>query len=102
MYQAMDSLRCELIVDKGPNARHFTLNLQPFTLIGATTRVGMITAPLRDRFGVVFRLDYYTPEDLKKIVVRSVEDPRYRGIRRGGDRDRETRRAGRRGSRTVS
>jgi Holliday junction DNA helicase RuvB len=71
MYQAMDSLRCELIVDKGPNARHFTLNLQPFTLIGATTRVGMITAPLRDRFGVVFRLDYYTPEDLKKIVVRS-------------------------------
>jgi Holliday junction DNA helicase RuvB len=71
MYQAMDSLRCELIVDKGPNARHFTLNLQPFTLIGATTRVGMITAPLRDRFGVVFRLDYYEPEDLKKIVVRS-------------------------------
>jgi Holliday junction DNA helicase RuvB len=71
MYQAMDSLRCELIVDKGPNARHFTLNLQPFTLIGATTRVGMITAPLRDRFGVVFRLDYYTPDDLKKIVVRS-------------------------------
>jgi Holliday junction DNA helicase RuvB len=71
MYQAMDDLRCELIVDKGPNARHYALNLQPFTLIGATTRVGMITAPLRDRFGVVFRLDYYTPEDLEKIVHRS-------------------------------
>ncbi len=71
MYQAMDNLRCELIVDKGPNARHYTLSLQPFTLIGATTRVGMITAPLRDRFGVVFRLDYYAPEDLEKIVVRS-------------------------------
>ena len=71
MYQAMDNLKCELIVDKGPNARHFTLNLQPFTLIGATTRVGMITAPLRDRFGVVFRLDYYAPEELKEIVVRS-------------------------------
>lgn len=71
LYQAMDDLKCELIVDKGPSARHYTLNLQPFTLVGATTRVGMLTAPLRERFGVVFRLDYYTPEDLKKIVLRS-------------------------------
>ncbi len=71
LYQAMDDLRCELIVDKGPNARHYTLNLQPFTLVGATTRVGMLTAPLRERFGVVFRLDYYAPEDLKKIVLRT-------------------------------
>lgn len=71
LYQAMDDLKCELIVDKGPAARHYTLNLQPFTLIGATTRVGMITAPLRDRFGVVFRLDYYAPEDLEMIVRRS-------------------------------
>jgi Holliday junction DNA helicase RuvB len=67
----MDDLKCELIVDKGPNARHYTLNLEPFTLVGATTRAGMITAPLRDRFGMVFRLDYYTPEDLEKIVHRS-------------------------------
>jgi Holliday junction DNA helicase RuvB len=58
-------------VDKGPNARHYTLNLEPFTLIGATTRVGMITAPMRDRFGVVIRLEFYTPEDLQKIVTRS-------------------------------
>ncbi len=71
MYQAMDSLRCELIVDKGPNARHYTLNIEPFTLIGATTRAGMITAPLRDRFGVVFRLDFYSPAELCVIVKRS-------------------------------
>ena len=71
LYQAMDDLRCELIVDKGPNARHYTLNLEPFTLVGATTRVGMLTAPLRDRFGVVFRLDFYDPEELKRIVIRS-------------------------------
>jgi Holliday junction DNA helicase RuvB len=71
MYQAMDSLKCELIVDKGPNARHYTLNIEPFTLVGATTRAGMITAPLRDRFGVVFRLDFYTPRDLAVIVKRS-------------------------------
>ncbi len=71
MYQAMDSLKCELIVDKGPNARHYTLNIEPFTLVGATTRAGMITAPLRDRFGVVMRLDFYTPEELCTIIHRS-------------------------------
>jgi Holliday junction DNA helicase RuvB len=71
LYQAMDDLKCELIVDKGPNARHYTLNLEPFTLVGATTRVGMITAPMRDRFGVVFRLNFYEPEDLKNIVTRT-------------------------------
>jgi len=71
LYQAMDSLKCELIVDKGPNARHYTLNIEPFTLVGATTRAGMITAPLRDRFGVVFRLNFYSPEELATIVKRS-------------------------------
>ncbi|MEE9269107.1 MAG: Holliday junction branch migration DNA helicase RuvB [Candidatus Krumholzibacteria bacterium] len=71
LYQAMEELRCELIVDKGPNARHYTLSLEPFTLVGATTRVGMITAPMRDRFGVVFRLDFYTAQDLERIVLRS-------------------------------
>jgi len=73
MYQAMDSLKCELIVDKGPNARHYTLNIEPFTLVGATTRAGMITAPLRDRFGVVFRLEFYSPKELSTIVKRSAE-----------------------------
>lgn len=71
MYQAMDTLKCELVVDKGPNARHYTLNIEPFTLVGATTRAGMITAPLRDRFGVVFRLDFYSPQELCTIVERS-------------------------------
>ena len=71
MYQAMDALKCELIVDKGPSARHYTLNIEPFTLIGATTRAGMSTAPLRDRFGVVFRLNYYSSADLATIVKRS-------------------------------
>jgi len=71
MYQAMDALKCELIVDKGPNARHYTLNIEPFTLIGATTRAGMITAPLRDRFGVVMRLDFYSPAELCTIIKRS-------------------------------
>jgi Holliday junction DNA helicase RuvB len=71
MYQAMDAFKCELVVDKGPSARHYTLNIEPFTLVGATTRAGMITAPLRDRFGVVFRLGYYTPADLATIVKRS-------------------------------
>jgi Holliday junction DNA helicase RuvB len=71
LYQAMEALKCELIVDKGPNARHYTLSLEPFTLIGATTRVGMITAPMRDRFGVVIRLEFYSPGDLEQIVSRS-------------------------------
>jgi Holliday junction DNA helicase RuvB len=71
MYQAMDTLKCELIVDKGPNARHYTLNIEPFTLVGATTRAGMLTAPLRDRFGVVMRLDFYTPAELCTIISRS-------------------------------
>ncbi len=71
LYQAMDDLKCDLVVDKGPNARHYTLNLEPFTLVGATTRAGMITAPMRERFGVVFRLDFYTPDELKSIVIRS-------------------------------
>ena len=73
LYQAMDALKCELIVDKGPNARHYTLNLEPFTLIGATTRAGMVTAPLRDRFGVSLRLNFYSPEELCRIVRRSAD-----------------------------
>jgi len=56
LYPAMEDFRCELVVDRGPNARHYTLQLPPFTLVGATTRAGMISAPLRNRFGVVARL----------------------------------------------
>ena len=71
IYPAMEEFRCELIVDKGPNARHYSLPIEPFTLVGATTRAGMITPPMRSRFGVVFRLDFYTPDDLLMIIKRS-------------------------------
>ena len=71
LYPAMEEFRCELIVDKGPHARHYSLQIEPFTLIGATTRAGMITPPMRSRFGVVARLDFYSPDDLYSIVRRS-------------------------------
>lgn len=71
LYPAMEDFKCELIVDKGPHARHYSLAIEPFTLIGATTRAGMITPPMRSRFGVVVRLDFYSSEDLHRIVKRS-------------------------------
>ncbi|MBN1164909.1 MAG: Holliday junction branch migration DNA helicase RuvB [Candidatus Krumholzibacteriota bacterium] len=71
LYPAMEDFRCELIVDSGPHARHYTLSIEPFTLIGATTRAGMITRPMRSRFGVVARLDFYSADDLFRIVKRS-------------------------------
>ena len=71
LYPAMEDFKCELIVDKGPHARHYSLAIEPFTLIGATTRAGMITPPMRSRFGVVARLDFYSAEDLDRIVKRS-------------------------------
>ncbi len=71
LYPAMEEFRCELIVDKGPHARHYSLSIEPFTLVGATTRAGMITPPMRSRFGVVARLDFYSSEQLLSIVRRS-------------------------------
>lgn len=71
LYPAMEDWRVELIIDKGPNARHFNLQLEPFTLIGATTRAGLITPALRSRFGIVCHLDFYPPEELARIVTRS-------------------------------
>jgi len=71
LYPAMEERRCELIVDKGPNARHYSLALEPFTLVGATTRPGMLTGPLRSRFGLVIRLDYYATSEIQRIVERS-------------------------------
>ena len=67
----MEDYKLDIIIDQGPNARSVRLNLPKFTLIAATTRAGMITAPLRSRFGMTCRLDYYTAEDLQKIVLRS-------------------------------
>ena len=73
LYSAMEDYRIEIMIDKGPGARSVQLNLEPFTLVGATTRLGNLTSPLRDRFGVVLRVDYYDPEDLFQIVIRSAE-----------------------------
>jgi Holliday junction DNA helicase RuvB len=71
LYPAMEDYKLDIIIDQGPNARSVRLNLPKFTLIGATTRSGMITAPLRSRFGMPLRLDYYTAEELQSIVQRS-------------------------------
>lgn len=71
LYPAMEDFNLEIIIDQGPSARSLRLNLEPFTLIGATTRAGLITSPLRSRFGLTLRLDYYGVEDIFKIVIRS-------------------------------
>src|SRR6478735_922485 len=71
LYPAMEDYKLDIIIDQGPNARSVRLNLPKFTLVGATTRSGMISAPLRSRFGIPLRLDYYTAEDLQKILLRS-------------------------------
>jgi Holliday junction DNA helicase RuvB len=71
LYPAMEDFRLDIIIDSGPSARSIQLNLPRFTLVGATTRSGMLTAPLRSRFGLVNRLDYYTHEELSQIIQRS-------------------------------
>ena len=71
LYPAMEDYKVDIIIDQGPNARSVRLNLPKFTLVGATTRSGMISAPLRSRFGMTCRLDYYSAEDLVRIVERS-------------------------------
>ena len=71
LYPAMEDFNLDIIIGQGPNARTLKLNLPRFTLIGATTRTGLLTSPLRDRFGVICRLEFYTPDELKQIVGRS-------------------------------
>jgi holliday junction DNA helicase RuvB len=71
LYPALEDFRLDIVVGQGPAARTLTLDLPPFTLVGATTRTGLLTTPLRDRFGMTFRLDYYTPRELGTIVRRS-------------------------------
>lgn len=73
LYSAMEDFQLDIVIDKGPSARTIQLALPHFTLIGATTRAGLITAPLRGRFGITARLDYYNDEDLTKIVTRSAD-----------------------------
>ncbi len=71
LYPAMEDFAIDIMIGKGQTARSIRLDLPKFTLVGATTRAGLLTAPLRDRFGVIFHMDFYTPEELTEIVVRS-------------------------------
>lgn len=71
LYPAMEDYVLDIVIGKGPGARSIRMELPKFTLIGATTRIGLIANPLRDRFGAIYRLDYYTAEELEKIIIRS-------------------------------
>lgn len=73
LYPAMEDFGLDIIIGKGPSARSIRLDLPKFTLIGATTRIGLLSAPLRDRFGIVSRLEFYYPNELKQIVIRAAE-----------------------------
>jgi len=71
LYPALEDFKLDLVIGQGPGARTVKIDLEAFTLVGATTRIGLLSSPLRDRFGVIFRLEFYTPEDLARIVTRS-------------------------------
>jgi Holliday junction DNA helicase RuvB len=73
LYPALEDYQLDIMIGEGPAARSVKLDLPPFTLIGATTRAGMLTNPLRDRFGIVSRLEFYTPDELTKIIKRSAD-----------------------------
>jgi len=73
LYPAMENFKIDFVVDKGPHARTINFNLKPFTIIGATTRSGLLASPLRDRFGIFHHLDFYQPEDLAQIVIHSAK-----------------------------
>ena len=91
LYPAMEDFQLDIVIGRGPSARSIRLDLPRFTLVGATTRAGLITGPLRDRFGFVARLEYYEPEDLATIVERAarilgvtIDAAGRRGARRAG------------------
>ena len=73
LYPAMEDFAIDVMIGKGASARSIRLDLPKFTLVGATTRAGLLTAPLRDRFGVVHRLEFYTPQELQTIILRSAK-----------------------------
>ena len=100
LYPAMEDFQLDIVIGKGPSARSIRLDLPRFTMVGATTRTGLITGPLRDRFGFVARLDYYEASDLETIVARAA---RILGVplTEDGAREIACRAAGRRASRTA-
>lgn len=71
LYPAMEDFKLDLVIGQGPGARTVKIDLEPFTLVGATTRIGLLSSPLRDRFGVMLRLEFYSPEELARIVTRT-------------------------------
>lgn len=73
LYPAMEDFKLDLVIGQGPGARTVKIDLEPFTLVGATTRMGLISSPLRDRFGILAHLDFYSPEDLARIVLRTAK-----------------------------
>ncbi len=98
LYPAMEDFQLDLIIGEGPAARSVRIDLPPFTLVGATTRSGLITTPLRERFGIPLRLNFYEPDELELIVRRGARRARARpdDRRRGGDRAPRARHAARR------
>jgi holliday junction DNA helicase RuvB len=86
LYPAMEDSQLDLMIGEGPGARSIKLDLPPFTLVGATTRAGLLTSPLRDRFGIVQRLEFYSTEELTKIVLRSASILKLRLQPDGADR----------------
>lgn len=83
LYPALEDFKLDLVVGQGPGARTVKIDLEPFTLVGATTRIGLLSSPLRDRFGVILRLEFYSPEDLARIVMRSAKILRARLTKEG-------------------
>ena len=71
LYSAMEDYKIDILIDSGPNARTVRIDLEPFTLVGATTRLGNISTPMRDRFGAIFRLDFYKKEEIFEILKRT-------------------------------
>ncbi len=73
LYSAMEDYALDIVIGKGPSARTLRLDLPQFTIIGATTRIGLLSGPLRDRFGIVHRLDFYSPKDLEQIIIKAAK-----------------------------
>ncbi len=71
LYPALEDFKLDLVIGQGPGARTVKIDLEPFTLVGATTRIGLLSSPLRDRFGVILRLEFYTPQELAQVVTRT-------------------------------
>ena len=85
LYSALEDYQLDIIIGQGPSARTHTIEVKPFTFVGATTRAGLVSAPLRSRFGIVLRLEFYTPDDLRVIVERSAEILKVAIDRAGAD-----------------